>query len=767
MVVRQGTFILFFILGVFFSPGSRAQDLGLDLGPVRSVTTVSQVKVEGLKRVEKEAVLERAQIKEGQSLTQYQLRSAVKKLYASQFFEKVSLVRQGTVLVIKVQERPLVRKIQYLGNKKISDKEIGENAILKEANIFKKEDAQSDREMITQMYKEKGYFVAQVDIEEKPLAETGEIEVIFHVREYQKTKVKKITFLGNKALSDEELKGFLLTKEEGFFSFLRSSGKFNEEMFAVDVNRLNLYYKNKGFLYSQIDPPQVTITPDRRWIFITFVIDEGDVFDIDEISFSGDLLREEEELQDLLEIEEGERYSEEKVLQTIQKLTLLYQDEGYAFANVNRGLKPNIAEKKVSIDFSFEKGELAQIGTITILGNNKTRDKVIRREMRVYEGELFSGTGLKKSQANINRLGFFEPGSVAIEKVPRLDGKTIDLEVRVKERSTNQISVGAGYSSATKAFFTGTIAQNNFRGLGQNLRFNATLSGINQTYNISFTEPYLFDSRWSGGFDVFRIRSEASNAFAYVRAGFSLRSGYWLFDNTRLTFNYTLEDLELKEVVDPNIDENLENGIISSLQTTLTYDVRNNRFQPTDGFFLTSSLQFAGIGGDQKWLRADFETRFYQPLWKNFVFKTRLSARQIIKTSERGIPRSQKFALGGPRNLRGFDIEDIGPIETRADINGVLTDFNVRGRSSIFANFEIESPLVKEANLYWAVFFDAGNVYRDYVGKGGDFDLRFNYGFGVRWFSPMGVLRFEFGYPVNRKAREKSGQFHFDIGHLF
>ena len=446
----------------------------------------------------------------------------------------------------------------------------------------------------------------------------------------------------------------------------------------------------------------------------------------------------------------------------------MYQDKGYAFANVLRTLRIVPGENKVDLEFSFEKGKIAYFGKIVVKGNSKTRDKVIRREIRIREGAQFSGTKLRISKDNVNRLGFFEPGSVIFNTItPAGRDDVLDVEIQVKERNTGQISLGAGYSSATGAFIQASIAQNNFRGLGQNLSFSFSYSKTQNTFNLGFTEPYLFDSKWTAGFDLFRKISESSSAYKYRQEGFALRVGYPIFDYTRLYLSYKFENTELTDINDPLIDSALENGIASIVETTLVRDKRNNKFEPSRGYYMSASAEFAGVGGEKKWSKLELDGRYYKRVYGDLVFRSHIFTGMMSKVNGQAIPRTQKFALGGPRNLRGYRIEGVGPMVLDKDAEGRDTWFNSRGLFSLFTTLEFEHPLAREAGLKWVVFFDAGNVYSKFIGEGGAYDLKSDYGFGFRWFSPIGVLRFEFGYPINPTDRDENMQFHFDIGQLF
>ena len=327
-------------------------------------------------------------------------------------------------------------------------------------------------------------------------------------------------------------------------------------------------------------------------------------------------------MREEIELSSGKTYSEELLRKDIQNLTEMYQNEGYAFANVLRTLYVVPGKHEVDVEFSFEKGKIAYFGKTTIIGNTKTRDKVIRRELKIREGEKFSGKALRESRENVNRLGFFERGSVIFNTVtPQGRDDVLDIEISVKERNTGQISLGAGYSTATGGFFQSSIAENNFRGLGQNLSFSLSLSEIDQTFNLGFTEPYLNDSLWTAGGDIFNIRNTASLAFSYKRKGFNMRVGYPIFDYTRLFVTYKLEDTLLYDVQDPTVQPELENGLASSVRTSLIKDKRNNSFEPSAGYYLSFSTEYAGLGGQKTMVAVmRFDGRYYRTVGRRVGF---------------------------------------------------------------------------------------------------------------------------------------------------
>lgn len=741
-----------------------------DLGPVKDLMRIDEIEITGLKRVEQEAVTEKITAKPGLIIDNYTLKSDIEKIYALKYFEWVEahqIKRKGkNVLQFRVKEKPVVTQILFEGNEEIDDEDLGASLKMKEFAILDINTVKADVESIQKQYEEKGYYLAKATYSIKDLGNDS-LELTYDIKEYDKVRVKKVIFLGNRAFEDQELKSIMETQEEGLFSFMSGSGNFKEFNFQTDVERVKYFYRTKGYLQVNIGTPEITVSKDKKWVFITMKVNEGPQFSVNNITFNGTMLFTEEELIENIKLKSGEIYSEALLREDIQKLTEMYQDEGYAFANVLRTLSIVPGENKVDVEFSFEKGKIAYFGEIRIKGNTKTRDKVIRRELRIQQGARFSGSSLRRSRENVNRLGFFEPQSVIFNTVsPKGKDDVLDVEIEVKERDTGQITLGAGYSTAGGGFLNASIAQTNFRGLGQNLSFSFSLAENSQDMTLSFTEPYLFDTQWTGGIDLYNRKDERSRSATFEEKGFAPRLGHPIAEYTRLFITYRYEDTQLRNDFDPFLDLSVENGIASSITVSIIHDKRNNTFDPSGGYYIRAAHELAGFGYDKQWQKNELDTRYYMNPYGDFVFRSRVFASKLEQVDGRPIPRGEKFFLGGARNLRGFEFEGIGPRETgvitNSDGSQTLVTRNTRGRFMTFTTLEVEHPLAREAGLRWVLFFDAGHA--------GEFDhvkIYKDYGFGFRWFSPIGVLRFEFGYPLGKEGEGAGSQFHFDVGQLF
>jgi outer membrane protein insertion porin family len=749
-----------------------------DLGDPVNLFRVDQIQLEGIKKVEREAVLQKISSQKGRVLTNYALRSDLKAIYALKYFELVEAHHKQesgeNILLFKVKEKPIIAKIFIQGNSEIDDDDLKALLKVKEFSILDINSIKVDVRAMGKHYEEKGFYLASINYDIKKV-DPENIELYFKVQEFDKVRVKKILFLGNDAFSDQQLQSIMETKEEDLFSAMNGSGNFKEFSFQTDIERIKYFYKTKGYLQVNVGSPNITVSEDKRWVFITVRVNEGPQFSVNDIYFQGEVLFTQSELMEKISLQKNATYSEDDLRKDIQLLTEMYQDEGYAFANVLRTLSVLPGENKVDVEFSFEKGKKASFGKITVVGNTKTRDKVIRRELLIKEGRKFSGTELRKSKESVNRLGFFEPGSVIFNTIsPPGRDDVLDVEIIVKERNTGQITVGAGYSSESGKFLQLSLAQNNFMGKGQTANITFNYSNLETNLNIGFTEPYLFDTQWTAGGDIF-LSKVSRSGFSYDTEGFDLRVGHPIFDLTRVFVTYKFADITITHTDNPTIIPAEENGISSSIQSTVRYDSRNNRMEPSDGKFIQVGVEYSGLGGDKKWFKAEFDSRYYHRVIGDLVFRSRFSVAKLSHVDSHPIPKTEKFALGGSRNLRGYPYEGVGVFQTlpvtqyagTAQEQVVDRPFNMGGLFKILGTVELTHPLAREAGLKWVLFADAGNVYQNYMGENGDYDIRADYGFGFRWFSPIGIMRFEWGEPIGNRGKKSGGQFHFDIGQFF
>lgn len=751
--------------------------------PAARAGKIEKIIVKGNKKIETDAVLGRLVSKEGEEYSLANIRKDVEELFKLGFFYDVIVDQEGSgdniVLTYTVLEKPSVVEIVYEGNEEIDDEELQTTGGLKAYEILDVSRIRDAIEKIEKLYEDKGYFLARVDYKLEDVKEPADgVKLIINVRENDKVQVKKITFLGNQNLVSGKLKSAMLTKEGGFFSFLSGSGAYKQEAFDRDVQLLSYLYFNEGYVQVKVDRPQVYVTPDKKGIYITIRIEEGEQFHVGSVDFAGDLLFSRDELFETIETKEGNLFVYETLQRDLEALRAKYGDLGYAFANVIPRTRIREKDKLVDITFEIDKGNKVYIGEINVIGNSKTRDKVLRRELKILEGELYHETRKRESISNIKRLGYFEEVNFNQKTRPN-DPTKVDIDIVVKERNTGTVQVGAGYSSFYGFVFNGQVSQINFLGKGQSLSAALDYSKKQQMYKLSFTEPFFADTEWSLGFDAYRSRRELTE-YIETKTGGAIRVGHPLAPYLDGIIRYKLDNtnLDLTPQGDPDLfPVKTADGVTSSLTFTLEYDRRNDRFLPTKGIYASASLEYAGLGGDKKYTKGFGTFRYYKELFWDIVWRNNISY-GFIRSNDpnQEPPFNELFLLGGANTLRGYDWFTVGrrkqsnmaynELVAAGDPNAYAKSFRpFGGLQQIFYNLEFQFPLIDEAGIKGVVFYDIGTAENSIILN----EMRSDVGFGFRWYSPIGPLRFEWGFPFNKRDElgENGVNFQFAIGSPF
>ena len=734
---------------------------------------VSKIEIRGNQKIDREAILEKIGTKTGESFTEDQVRKDILAIHKLGYFDDIKVDYEGGALIYTVKERPAIQRIVFFGNDQISADDLKNVLAIKTYDIYDENLVRESARKLQKHYEDKGYYLAKVESSVRPVQEKDKdmVEVLFRVREYDKVRIKKVTFLGNSAFSDDQLKKVMRnTQEGGFFSWATNSGNFKELDFKNDMQMLQVWYLNEGHVRFRHEPPIVNVSEDKKWVFITIKVEEGPRFNMGSVDFGGDLLFPKEELYEALSLKTGSVFSIIKRNKDIEALTEKYQDLGYANVNVIPNLQIHDDKLLVDMTYDFEKGTLVHFGRITVKGNTKTRDKVIRRELKIREGELYSGSGMRISKENVQRLGFFDQEAVTFQtKSPAGRPDVMDVEINVKERPTGQFQLGAGYATTTKFFFTTQVSESNFLGKGQDLRFSTQISANkdDRSFRASFTDPYAWDTLWSAGATLSYDKSDVPGSYLEFRRGGQLNLGHPIGDYTRLFLGYRIEEIQLLKV-NPNnrfLVENMafESGTMSSVSLTVANDKRNDRMITTGGHYLSISEEVAGLGGNRKFSRSIGDARIYRKIWGELTWRAKFEVGHISPFStgptNDGVQSSERFRLGGPNNLRGYPAYGVGP--QRALGNGET--FVNGGKNEMFTMWELEYPIANEIGLKAVLFYDAGDAFDHW-----QLNLKHDWGFGVRWFSPLGPLRFEWGYPLKCGQHSNcDSEFNFMIGPPF
>lgn len=742
--------------------------------------TVNRIIVKGNKKIEKEAIESKLVTKLGGAFNKENIRKDVQQLFETGYFYNVVVDKAGgknITLTYTVEEKPSIEDIQFVGNSEVDDEELRETALLKPYEILDHSKIREAIEKLQKMYEEKGFFLAKITYRLVPIQETGNVTLYIDVAENDKVQVKKITFLGNRNLSSTKLKSAMVTKEGGFFSFLSGSGAYKQDAFDRDVQILNYLYFNEGYVQVKIARPQVYVSPDKRSIYVTIQIEEGVQFDVGNVDFTGDILFEKQELFESIAIDESKLFVFETIQNDVRELQAKYGDLGYAYANIIRRTSIREKERLVDITFEIDKGNKVYIGNINVIGNTKTRDKVLRRELRLREGELYNETRKRESEANVQRLGFFEEVNFNT-KTPRGRDDLMDIDIVVKERNTGTIQVGAGYSSFAGFVFNGQVNQTNLLGRGQKLGVSIDISDKQSLFKLSFTEPYFNDTEWSLGFDAYQSQRTLTQ-YREVKKGGAVRVGHPLAPYLRGFIRYKVDDtdLTLTDEGDPDLfPVETANGLTSSVTLTLEYDKRNDRFAPSKGIYSSASVEYAGLGGDLDYTKTFATFRYYKKVLWDIVWRNNINY-GLIASNKQGEepPFSELFLLGGANSLRGYDWFTVGrrKFSNKAynealaagdpdPNNTAMKPFG--GKQQLYYNLEFQFPMIREAGINGVVFYDIGQAENQIKPE----DFQQDVGFGIRWFSPIGPLRFEWGFPVGSQEYDVDPvNFQFAIGSPF
>ncbi len=746
--------------------------------------TVEKIVIKGNRKIEADAIRAKLSTREGGSYSDTLIRQDIQDLFATGFFYNVTVDRSesGPITVTyTVQEKPSIAEIEFENNDEVEDDELRETTGLKAYEILNQAKIREATEKIEKLYEDKGFFLARVTAKITPLKEDDNVKLTFDIRENDKVKVKRISFIGNKKMGSNKLKSAMLTQEGGYFSFLSGSGAYKQEAFDRDVQVLNILYFNEGYVQVKIDRPQVYVTPDKKAIYISIRIEEGEQFKVGSVDFTGDLLFSRQELFETTKIEEQDLFRYQILQEDLKALQAKYGDLGYAYANPIPRTRIREADREVDITFEIDKGHKVYLGKIVAVGNSKTRDKVIRRELRIKEGELYNETRKRESIDNVKRLGYFEEVNFNT-KTPKGRNDLMDIDIVVKERNTGTIQVGAGYSNFNGFVFNGQVNQINFLGKGQKLGVSIDLSKRNSLYKFSFTEPYFNDTEWSLGFDAYRSNRTLTE-YEETKTGGAVRVGHPLAPYLDGFIRYKLDETELEldpEDGDPDMfPVDSANGTTSSVTFTLEYDKRDDRFAPTKGIFSSVSLEYAGVGGTKNYTKGFGTFRYYKTLFWEFVWRNNLTYGFISSNdSSKDPPFNELFLLGGANSLRGYDWFSIGRRKYSQKAfdqakNAGLSDEDAYyealrpfgGTQQLYYNLEFQFPLISEAGIKGVIFYDIGEAENALIID----ELRQDVGFGFRWFSPIGPLRFEWGFPLERREKlgEDSVNFEFAIGAPF
>ncbi len=732
---------------------------------------VIRIDIQGNKRIETDLIRINISSKTGEPLSKETISSDIKRLYKLGFFDDVSAevekTPEGMVLVYKVKEKPVVVDLRVKGNKKIKTDKILNVIEVKEGRIIELDKVKMSADAVKKLYADDGYATAEVSYDIEPKTE-GTVGVTFDIKEGKKAYIKQVNIVGNEAIKTKKIKNIMQTKPKWTFTFITHRGLYKQDELERDSDRIRVLYLDNGYIDVKVSKPEVEFNKEKDGFIVTYRIEEGKQFNVKDIRVEGDLVASEEELLKLLVLKPGAPFNRGALGEDITKLTTYYGDKGYAFANVDPAFNIDRENLTVDLTFKIEKGKEIYIRNIDITGNTRTRDKVVRREVPLQEQQLYSSSKIDAIRPRIFRLGYFEENvDVTTDRVPGTDDQ-LDVKVKLKEKPTGFFSVAGGFSTIETFIFAGQIQESNLFGYGKSLSLSAQIGGVTRLLFANYTDPHFLDTDWQLdilGFQTDREFEDFSR-FAY---GGSVTLGRQLIRNLGGRVTYRFEHVDVDDVSEEAsllISETPRN--ISSVTVGLVWDTRNNFIDPTRGNISRVAVEYAGgpLGGNTDFIRYSASTRFFFPFVLNTVFSV-AGRYGLIDFRNLGneLLVTERYFLGGPNDLRGYEFRRVGPRVPEDDGGFVI----IGGVQEVLFTAEYIFPIIPQVGFKGVVFFDMGNAFND--GQDLSIDprnLRKDYGFGIRWVSPLGPLRFEVGFPIgSRLPGEDPYEIQFTVGTLF
>jgi outer membrane protein insertion porin family len=755
---------------------------------------VKDIRIEGVQRTEPGTVFTYLPVRVGDIFTDEKGEAAIKALYATGFFKDVRVEAEGDVLVVFLEERPAIASVEFSGTKEFDKdtltkamKEVG----LGESRIYDKALLDRAEQELKRQYLSRGYYNVQITTTVTPL-ERNRVSINFAVDEGDVSHIKNINIVGNKAFSDKELLKQITLRTPGWFTWYTKNDQYSKEKLAGDIETLKSYYLNRGYLEMQIESTQVSISPDKKDVFITVNISEGDKYTVSDVKLQGEMLGREAELASLVQLKAGDVYSGEKLNASVKAISERMGNFGYAFANVNANPQIDRDKKEVAFNILVDPGRRVYVRNINISGNTKTRDEVIRREFRQFENSWYDGEKIKLSRDRVDRLDYFTDVKIETPDVP---GKTdqVDVNMTVTEKPTGMISLGAGFSSSDSISLTGSIHQANAFGSGNTIGIDLNTSHLNRTIAVSSTNPYFTDDGISRSYEVFmrtsrpptintgdyRIRTMGGNVkfgvpfteldTVFFGAGVE-RTEVEVYQNITNDTDKETSPLRFREYVHdfnddfqlPNDNDPGSSGTFSATTTgvplTVAWqrDSRDSALVPTKGRYQRGNFELSVLG-DLKYYRATYQHQYFQPLGDTTIaLNGEIGYAKAFGSNP--YPIFKNFYAGGIGSVRGYEGSSLGPKDTNGDAVG--------GTSRLVANVEWQFPFPGSASndrtLRWFTFFDAGNVYGSNDSFGSN--LKYSTGIGFSWVSPIGPLKLSYGKALNTDSNDKTQSFQFQLG---
>ena len=735
--------------------------------------TIEDIRIEGLQRIEPGTVFSYLPVRIGEVLSATTAADAVRALFATGFFQDVRIEIDGRVLVVLLEERPAIGAIEITGAKEFDaetlKKALGD-AGLSEARIFDRAVLERAEQELKRQYLGRGKYDVQVQSTVSPLPR-NRVAVSIAIDEGDDAKIKEIRIVGANAFSEKTLLDEFKLSTPTWMSWYTKSDQYSRQKLTGDLESLRSFYLNRGYLEFAIDSTQVSLSADRRDVFITLVVKEGERFNFGEFQFVGDMLDQPDTFKALNTLKAGETFSNERLQEVLKSMTEKLGALGYAFGNVSP--IPNVNRETKTVDFVFQvdPGRRVYVRRINISGNAKTRDEVIRREMRQFESSWYDSERIRISRNRIDRLGYFNAVEVDREAVPGTSDQ-VDVNVKVEERPLGTLTFGLGYSSSESVVLSGSISQQNFMGTGTNVSLEVNTSQVSQTFAIRHVDPYFTDDGISRSLDLYTRTFNADEIdsladYKIVSTGFGARFGIPYTEEDRLFVGLALENSKLSGDPESENWEEFRNEFGDQATAVLasigwSRDTRDSGLAPTSGRYQFANLDYGTPIGDLEYARLTYGDQFFYPLSKKVTFAFNTEVGIGLGLFGKPYPAIKNFYAGGIGSIRGFSSSSVGPKSS-------VTGDSIGGTKRVVFNTELLTPLpgmAQDRSIRVFTYLDAGTVW----GEDDDVtlsDLRASAGVGLSWFSPVGPLKLSFGQPIKKQDGDETESFQFQIGSSF
>jgi outer membrane protein insertion porin family len=728
---------------------------------------IQEIRIEGTQRVEPETVKSYLLVQPGDPFDADRVDRSLKSLFATGLFTDVTLRREGDALVVRVVENPVINRIAFEGNRKLSDQTLTDEIQLRPRVVYTREKVQSDVKRILDLYRRNGRFAASVDPKVIPL-EQNRVDLVFEIDEGPLTGIRGINFVGNREFSAARLREVVQTKETRWYRFLSTDDTYDPDRLTYDRDLLRKFYLSEGYADFRVISAVAELAPARDGFLVTFSVEEGERYKFGKIDLTNALKDvDPASLKPLLKTTEGDWYNADAVEASITALTDALGNRGFAFVEIQPQVRRNPETRTIDVTYTIKEGPRVYVERIDITGNLRTLDYVIRREFRLVEGDAFNASKLHRSEQRIKNLDFFE--KVNITNVPGSAPDKTVISTELQEKSTGEFSVGVGFSTSDGPLADIGVHERNLLGRGQDLRLDTVVALRTEQLDLSFTEPYFLGRNLAAGFDLFAVNRDNTDiaGFSQFTVGGTLRTGYQITEQLRQTLTYTLRQDRIYNVnstASVFIQQQVGSRNTSAVGQVLLYDQRDNRQDPTSGYFYSVSTDLAGLGGNVDYVRAIVSGGFYYPFSPDYVLSITGEEAHILGLLGQDVRIEDRFFVGGD-NLRGFQSGGIGPRDT-------LTQDALGGESYYVGSVSLTYPLglPKELGMAGRVWSDFGSLFGLHPSGFSVADsrsIRVSAGVGVSWRSPLGPIKIDFGIPVKREPYDRSELVHVSFGTRF